>query len=733
MPLIAPILDDRSFEQLRTELVGRIPVFNPEWTDYNRSDPAITLLELFAYLGEGLQFRFNQIPEATRLAYLKLLDVPLYPARPARALLRCETRHPGGVMLYAGDQARAGKVRFTLDGEAQLWPLDCVTVARKPTAAPAEASEPELHASVQAAIDAIGAAYPDAGSARPYRTALLESDGTSPALDFSDAVDGSLWIAVLKAPDIALTPAAGQRIKLNLGFSPAAVTPTLDQLAPCPGAAAQRGPALEWRATSAQVVDGKPRYLPLRVAGDTTAGFGEEGVVRLELPAELASLGLPAAPDGLEGAGDFPPPLDDARAGQVWFWLRAWRADQSRIGPVRLVCLNAVQCSQSVVAPPELLGGGSGQPGQVFALSQRPVLRDAAWPVQLEVEEGGVWTRWSAVDDFDASSARDRHFSVDAEAGTVRFGPRYPQIGERVRVLAYRYGGGTAGNLPAGAIAKFGDLLAGLAPLAPMKRPGEVEARCGNPLEASGGVDAESIEAALARIPGELRRHDRAVTRDDFAELALQTPGVELGRAECLPLFHAPDRASPRAGTVSVVVWPARDPQHPNAPLPDAYQLKRVCQWLDTRRLVTTELFVIPPTYRQLAISLSIKVRDGYGLDAVRDWVALLLRRYLAPLPPYGPDGRGWPLGRRVLDRELGGVAMQVEGVEYVGELRLAGRADDGSWQEAAAVTLTGWEVPEVAAIAIVDEGSTLPAPGQLVPPPAGGPAVPVPVLREEC
>jgi hypothetical protein len=112
-----------------------------------------------------------------------------------------------------------------------------------------------------------------------------------------------------------------------------------------------------------------------------------------------------------------------------------------------------------------------------------------------------------------------------------------------------------------------------------------------------------------------------------------------------MPLFHAPSR-SRKPGNVSVVVWPARDAQHPNAPLPDARELAEVCAWLDRWRLVTTELYVIPPTYRRIAISVSAKVSDGYGLDAVRDWVDVLLRQYLAPLPPYGPDGQGWPLGR---------------------------------------------------------------------------------------
>jgi hypothetical protein len=731
MPLIAPVLDDRSFEQLRNELVNRIPVYNPDWTDHNRSDPAITLLELFAYLGEGLQFRFNQIPEATQLAFLKLLDLPLQPARPATALVRCKTQVASGVMLYAGDQLKAGKSVFTIETEAQVWPIDCVSVARRTDEIPNEHDFPELHAVVQAAIDRVALDRPDLAHIKPYRNVLLEADGTSPPASFVDTVDNCVWIAVLKDKALALELAPGKTPHINLGFSPSARTPALREIASCPGEGVRTGPALVWNISAkALAADGTPRYLPLRVASDTTAGFTEQGVVRLELPA--SDIGVPEAAPGLAGTGDFPPVLDEKRAENIWFWLRVWRSDKSGIGDVRLICVNAIECVQSVQAVGELLGSGSGQPEQVFQLTHRPVLIDPLHQVKLQVEESGVWKEWAQRDDLDASTRDDRHFTVDAEAGTVRFGERFPQIGERVRVTSYRYGGGSAGNVPPNAISKLGDLLPGAPPAAaPMKRPSEVKVEYFNHFEAEGGVDSESIERGLTRISGDLRRRTRAVTRDDFSELAMMTPGVELGRAECLPLFHAPDQASPRAGVVSVVVWPKRDPQHPNAPVPDAYQLKRVCQWLDTKRLVTTELYVMPPSYRRIAISLAVKVKEGFGLDAVRDWVELVLRQYLAPLPPYGPEGEGWPLGRRVLDRELEGVAMQVEGVEYVAALRLAGWNAD-RWQEAPAVTLQSWEVPEVAAIAIVDDASEPPEPGKNVAPPVAA-GVPIPVLREEC
>src|SRR5512140_3006929 len=97
MPLPLPILDNRSFEQLRDELVRRIPVYAPEWTDHNTSDPGIALLELFAYLAESLLFRFNQIPESTQLAFLRLLGVAPRPAQVARTVLQLTTERPDGV------------------------------------------------------------------------------------------------------------------------------------------------------------------------------------------------------------------------------------------------------------------------------------------------------------------------------------------------------------------------------------------------------------------------------------------------------------------------------------------------------------------------------------------------------------------------------------------------------------------------------------------------------------
>jgi hypothetical protein len=60
MALTAPLLDDRSYEQLRDEVVRRIAVYSPEWTDSNQSDPGITLVELFAFLADTLLWLIDE-------------------------------------------------------------------------------------------------------------------------------------------------------------------------------------------------------------------------------------------------------------------------------------------------------------------------------------------------------------------------------------------------------------------------------------------------------------------------------------------------------------------------------------------------------------------------------------------------------------------------------------------------------------------------------------------------
>lgn len=749
MTLPSPILDDRSYAQLRDELLRRIPVYNPEWSDHNPSDPGVTLIELFAYLGETLLFRFNQIPEATKLEFLRMLQIPRRPPTPARALLRVQVEAPAGAtkaelagtLVAPGKAASAGSLAFETQTEVRALPLSAVAACKAAAPVPDPDDEPERFAELQRVIDALDGLASDEEAAT-YELVTVDLDGLGAPVDFDEAVDEALWIALLVEGDAdpadlraAIVDHDERPILLNLGFVPDLAAGEADELDACPGEGSSRDePTLDWQISTGRFNgEGEPIYARLQVAGDGTGGLEREGVIQLELPSDADALGVFEVERDRAGARDLPPVLDDEQEEKLICWLRAFRGDGAGFAKVQWIGANVTDLIQQRRAKTVFLGKGDGQPGLELSLNHSPVI---AGSLVLEVEEPEGWTAWIEVDSFHASAEDDRHFIVDHASGKIRFGNgvqgRAPQQGERVRARSWLYGGGDEGNVAAGAITKLS---------------GAGTAKVDNPLPAWGGAPAETVAEALERIPGELRRRDRCVARDDFSELAMQAPGTDLGRAEVLPRFHPPTRVDEAAGVVSVVVWPRTDAAHPSAPLPDRRTLRRVCEWLDTRRLVTTELYVIPPRYVKVAVALAIAVKPGYPIQGVRRWVELIVRQYLAPLPPYGPEGEGWPLGRRVVAGELEAAALQVEGVEYVRSLRLAGwvgDADSGEWREViadasaeppveAVIELRLDEVPELAEITVVEGPSAL-APGEQIgaPSPSKTP-VPVPIEKEEC
>jgi len=47
-------IDVRNYADILDEALARIPVHEPEWTNFNQSDAGVTLLQLFAFLGDAL-------------------------------------------------------------------------------------------------------------------------------------------------------------------------------------------------------------------------------------------------------------------------------------------------------------------------------------------------------------------------------------------------------------------------------------------------------------------------------------------------------------------------------------------------------------------------------------------------------------------------------------------------------------------------------------------------------
>ena len=73
MPLMVPNLDDRSFTDLVDEALSMLPQYAPKWTNYNPSDPGITLIELLAYLTEVMIYRLDRVTRQSKIKFLELL------------------------------------------------------------------------------------------------------------------------------------------------------------------------------------------------------------------------------------------------------------------------------------------------------------------------------------------------------------------------------------------------------------------------------------------------------------------------------------------------------------------------------------------------------------------------------------------------------------------------------------------------------------------------------------
>ena len=196
---------------------------------------------------------------------------------------------------------------------------------------------------------------------------------------------------------------------------------------------------------------------------DGTNGLTRPGVLRLSLPDE--SLILAPSNDVGEnpaaGVGDAPPRIDDGGTGGAAARLAAAPAARRAAG--RSPAADLARHQRGRHRPAD--DGGRPRAGRLDRRRGPGVLAAAGSvdpdTLQLQVEEPGRgYQPWHRVDDLAAISADSRvareaaAFELDPEAGTLRFGDgvrgRVPERQMRVRLASGRFGGGRAGNLPAG-------------------------------------------------------------------------------------------------------------------------------------------------------------------------------------------------------------------------------------------------------------------------------------------
>jgi hypothetical protein len=736
MPLRPPALDDRSFDDLLQEMLNSIPAHTTEWKAPQVGDPGRTLLELVAWLGDALLYRANLVPEKQRLTFLTLLGMRLQPASAARGIVAL-TGDPNNtsVLNLAPGSAITGKVPFETLGGIDLLPV-VGQVFRKTPLTPDQTAEALPLLSGLRSLYKLGATPTGYYTQQVFGNDLADPKGIDLA---GDTLDRSLWIALL-APkpgsNSAVIDAIGgtgavQRI-LNVGFVPALEPP--DPFADVgPRAAVQA----QWYLSLKPASDGKPRFDELKVLGDTTEGLTRPGVIRLGLPqaSDIGAIPNDVRQDAQAGVGPKPPRIDDVDTQQrLVTWVRLQVSSDARVS---WLGVNAVEIDQRSTQSSTVLGVSDGNANQQFPL---PVTQIDPDSFKLEVDMPGIGPQlWQMVDDLSVLSGTVPAYTLDPEAGLVSFGDNLramiPPLGRRVRVRAMRSGGGSLGNLSAGT-------LSAIQAKDQSGQPITQKITVKQPIATTGGADSESLDAAQRRIPAWLRHRDRAVTVSDYRSLAEEIPGASIARVEVLPLFKPQTRTDGVPGVVSVMVIPDKDSFQPPCPRADQPLLQTTFSYLNPRKPVAAELYVIGTEYVGLGLSIAVEVLSGFDLRVTAQKVEDALRRYLWPLEPGGTQQTGWPLGRMVRSLELELIASQVQGVIEVNGIQLFTLQPDKSYQAVAGgssnqqeISIKSYQLPELLQVKVTAglDGSGVGPAGSLEPEPEPGGAVAVPVVPKVC
>lgn len=622
----APVLDPRRAADIRAETRKELYKNLEEygWSDPHATDAAYggeacdALVHIFAQYCEHIIDRSNRNRDKSLLAFLDLMGNALIPAQPARTVatftLAAAARGrllPAGTRLQSTPQGASPGCNF--ETEHDVWLSNLRLQGMQADTLP---------------------------NAQLMPASLLSSDGYPQPVPIFDRAGDNRYTLTLGLADGVL-PLEGQPVELYFWLD----SPLYDAKTAGRMLGLRDSKPLHWTVVGGAGV--APAHYDI-VVEDETAGLTRSGVVRLLTPPI-----------------DYWQPRD--KPGAKWFTLTVGGAQQTQPPQLLRVALNSVPVVQAATIVGEVLGSSAGQIQQRYFATKAPILPGAIVAVlevplrnmaQLPAAESN-WVIWQEVPDFFGSGPGDRHYVLDHQTGELRFGDgkrgMVPPPGARnVRLSWYRAGGGTDGNIAVGLLT------------IPVSNTRDI-AGVTNFFAASGGSDAESQEQLLDRAPRALRHQQRAVTRDDYEDLALQA-STEVARVKCVPLhdlLKEPYELLPRnqealgAGKVSVIIVPhSAAPQ----PLPTLELIRCVRDYLRSRACVEAAVEVTGPLYLPVDVKVSLTIESARYADTVKQQVSQRLDTYLHPLTG-GRSGKGWIWGRAPKDSDFYAV---LDGIEHV-------------------------------------------------------------------
>lgn len=722
-------LDDRTFEDLVQECILRIPRYCPEWTNHNPGDPGITLIELFAWLTDQMLLRFNQVPRRNYVAFLELLGIRLEPPKPAQCELTFYLSQAQNIVIPKGSEVATVRteteeaVVFTTNRDLFI----CNPIIKYFLTAETANDTPQR--------------------LRNIAPANMSNFDETPL--FENSSYGNCFYLVLDCPENVIpenitpenTESSEQEEQLeenqsarNIIKGNVVAIKFKGEAATSTGIIPENPPRI-WQAW-----DGKEWREVLRVKeDDKTKGFSFSEVEQSQTEGADVILHLPQRFPQTDFGTEYEGQWIRCVYIQPKDGQRGYFSSPEIVGIEARSIGGKVNATECIRMENELLGVSNGKPGQSFELQAKPVLkRTGNEHIRIKLpdeisEDWRDWSEWNEVNNFAKSKPEDPHYMIDSQEGKVQFGPlvrepsqlqlltqeravlqpagritrrtnskfdnlatyiprrvdennevqaldrqygKVPPAGAEIYMMAYRTGGGSRGNVKAEKITVLRTAIPYVKSVI-------------NYDNASGGVDPESLDEAVMRVPELLQTRECAVVPKDYERIAKEAPAknalVTVARAHCLKSHR-----NTTAGKVRLLIVPDVDREKINFSqgiLPSFFEISPelesdVLDYMEERKPLGIHVSLEKPEYVGVSVRAEVFVEQKYqNNERERNKIKSLfleeLYRFLNPIMG-GFDGTGWELGRSLYPSDIVAISRKVPGINFLGVVELYSWSQDG-------------------------------------------------------
>ncbi len=251
----------------------------------------------------------------------------------------------------------------------------------------------------------------------------------------------------------------------------------------------------------------------------------------------------------------------------------------------------------------EQIGTSTGLPNMVLELGESPVAEDS---IEIYVQDGSSYSKWTQVTHLIDYGPNDQVFEITMNEDSIvliYFGDGVsgliPTKFSDIRAT-YIVGGGNLGNVDLDTITTIYH-VPGLSESELIALQSQITVKNLEP--AVGGTDPETLDQIRNAAPLTLRANNRAVTLQDYADLALRVNSVGKANATASVWNSVTVYIAPSRNSVNIELAPGYDDN--GDPSPEYTSLKEnVEDDLENKILLGTTVTVSPPTYVDASVTI---------------------------------------------------------------------------------------------------------------------------------